>query len=87
MIDASILDELSRRLGALLPPGVAGAKNDFERNARSAVQGTLSKLDLVTREEFDVQTAVLARTRAKLEALESRVDAMTARTNREEGRG
>ena len=78
MIDASILDEISRRLGTMLPPGLADAKEDFERNARAAVQGSLSKLDLVTREEFDVQTAVLARTRERLEELEKRLDEMTS---------
>jgi BMFP domain-containing protein YqiC len=73
MLDASVFDDLSRRLGALLPPGLADAKADFERNARAAVQGALGNLDLVTREEFDVQTAVLARTRARLEELETRL--------------
>lgn len=76
MLDATVFDELSKRLGALLPPGLAHAKDDFERNARAAVQSSLSKLDLVTREEFDVQTAVLQRTRARLEALEARLDAL-----------
>lgn len=73
MLDASVFDDLSRRLGALLPPGLADAKADFERNARAAVQRALGNLDLVTREEFDVQTAVLARTRSRLEALEERL--------------
>ena len=82
MIDASILDEISRRLGTLLPPGLASAKDDFERNARAAVQGSLSKLDLVTREEFDVQTAVLTRTRERLEKLEARLDALSQETGR-----
>lgn len=76
MLDATVFDELSKRLGALLPPGLAHAKDGFERNARAAVQSSLSKLDLVTREEFDVQTAVLQRTRARLEALEARLDAL-----------
>ncbi len=74
MLDATVLDDISKRIGALLPPGLASAKADFESNARAAVQSSLSKLDLVTREEFDVQTAVLQRTRARLEALEARLD-------------
>jgi len=76
MIDATVIDDLSRKLGALLPPGVAGLKDDFERNARAAVQSALGNLDLVTREEFDVQTQVLQRTRQRLQALEARVAAM-----------
>jgi len=73
MIDASAFDDMARRLSALLPPGVAGLKDDFEKNARAALHSALGNLDLVTREEFDVQSAVLARTRTKLDALETRV--------------
>jgi len=73
MIDARVFDEIAESLGKLLPPGVADLKSDFERNAKSAVQGALGNLDLVTREEFEVQAEVLRRTRAKLEALEARV--------------
>ena len=76
MIDATLIDDLSRTLGRLLPPGVAELKDDFERNARAAVQGALGDLDLVTREEFDVQSQVLQRTRQRLQALETRVAAL-----------
>lgn len=76
MIDARVFDEIAESLGKLLPPGVAEMKGDFERNAKSAVQNALGNLDLVTREEFDVQTEVLRRTRVKLEALEARVQAL-----------
>ena len=76
MVDARVFDELAESLGKLLPPGVADMKNDFERNAKSAVQSALGNLDLVTREEFDVQAEVLKRTRAKLVALEERVAAL-----------
>jgi len=78
MIDARVFDEIAESLGKLLPPGVAEMKTDFERNAKSAVQGALGNLDLVTREEFDVQAEVLKRTREKLEALEARVAALEA---------
>ena len=78
MIDARVFDELAESLGKLLPPGVADMKSDFERNAKSAVQSALGNLDLVTREEFDVQAEVLQRTRARLEALEARVTALEA---------
>jgi len=76
MIDATLIDDLSRTLGKMLPPGVTEMKEDFERNARAAVQGALSNLDVVTREEFDVQAQVLQRTRQRLQALEARVSAL-----------
>lgn len=76
MIDARVFDEIAESLGKLLPPGVSDIKKDFESNAKSAVQSALGNLDLVTREEFDVQAEVLNRTRAKLEALEARVAAL-----------
>ncbi|MCL4142570.1 UNVERIFIED_CONTAM: hypothetical protein GTU68_058599 [Idotea baltica] len=78
MIDGRVFDEIAESLGKLLPPGVSEMKGDFERNAKSAVQSALGNLDLVTREEFDVQAEVLKRTRAKLEALEERVAALEA---------
>lgn len=76
MIDSTIIDDLSRTIGKLMPPGLSDMKDDFERNARAAVQSALGNLDLVTREEFEVQTQVLQRTRMRLQALEARVAAM-----------
>lgn len=76
MIDARVFDDLANTMGKLLPPGVSDMKNDFERNAKSAMQQALGNLDLVTREEFDVQMAVLQKTRERLEALEARVAAL-----------
>ena len=73
MIDARVFDEIAENLGKLLPPGVADMKYDFERNAKSAVQSALGNLDLVTREEFDVQAEVLRRTRERLAELEARL--------------
>ncbi len=80
MIDARVFDELATSLGKLLPPGVAEMKNDFEQNAKSAIQSALGNLDLVTREEFDVQSEVLRKTRAKLEQLEARLDSIDSNT-------
>jgi len=73
MIDARIFDDLSNTLGKLLPPGMSDVKEDFEQNAKAALQGALGKLDLVTREEFDVQTEILLNTRKQLKALEERI--------------
>ncbi len=73
MIDARVFDDLAEGLGKLLPSGVSELKTDFEQNAKAMLQSTLGKMDLVTREEFDVQTAVLQKTRSKLEELEKRL--------------
>lgn len=73
MRDNSI-ENLARKLADSLPQGLRSVREDLEENFRSVLRSGLSKLDLVTREEFDVQEAVLARTREKLEALEKRLD-------------
>lgn len=71
---SGVLDELVGKLGQVLPPGAAELKDDFEKNARAAVQSALTKMDLVTREEFDIQAALLQRTREKLDRLEKLLD-------------
>ncbi|MFN7211580.1 MAG: ubiquinone biosynthesis accessory factor UbiK [Lysobacteraceae bacterium] len=78
MIDLKALDDLARRLAESLPPGLGHARADLETHLRATLQAGLAKFDLVTREEFDVQAAVLRRTREKLEALERRVAALEA---------
>ena len=70
MIDPKHLDDMAQRIAGSLPSGLQVLKADLERNLRAALEAGLAKLDLVTREEFDVQSAVLARTREKLERLE-----------------
>jgi BMFP domain-containing protein YqiC len=72
MSDESI-EGLARKLADAVPEGLRSVRDDVERNFRSVLRGGLAKLDLVTREEFEVQEAVLARTREKLEALEKRL--------------
>ncbi|NOZ53153.1 MAG: accessory factor UbiK family protein [Gammaproteobacteria bacterium] len=78
MIDPTQLDQLTDRLMNLLPQGIRDVQNDVEKNLRSILQSSFAKLDLVTREEFDVQVAVLARTREKLEALEKQIAELEA---------
>ena len=73
MFDPKQLDDLTDRLVGLLPKGVVDMQKDVEKNMRAKLQSTFAKMDLVTREEFDVQTAVLARTREKLEKLEKQI--------------
>ena len=72
------LDELARQLAAAVPEGLKAVSDDLERNFKSLLQSGIERLDLVSREEFDVQVAVLARTRAKLEALEARLAELEA---------
>ncbi len=73
MLDPKTLEEIGNKMNALLANSSA---RDLEKNARAAVSGLLAKLDVVTREEFDIQTQVLARTREKLKELEARVEAL-----------
>jgi len=75
MIKPGVLDDLVEKLGAALPPGATDLKADFDKNAKAVVQSALSKMDLVTREEFDLQSALLARTREKVDRLEKLLDA------------
>jgi len=75
-VDPRSLDDLARRLAASVPPGVAALRRDLEDNFKAVLQAGLSKLDLVSRQEFDVQAGVLRRTREKLEALEARLAAL-----------
>ena len=79
MIDLAAIDDLARRLSNLVPPGMTQARADLEQNIKATLQMSLSKLDLVTREEFDVQRAVLLRTREKMDALERTIEQLEAR--------
>jgi BMFP domain-containing protein YqiC len=73
MLDPKQFDELAQRLAGSLPKGLHLLHEDMTKNLRASLEAGLARLDLVTRAEFDVQAAVLARTRAKLSALEARV--------------
>jgi BMFP domain-containing protein YqiC len=68
------VDGIARRLMEALPQNVRAVKEDLEKNFRSVVRSGLGRMDLVTREEFEVQAAVLARTRERLEALERELE-------------
>lgn len=73
MLDPKTLEDIGAKMSALLANSPV---KDFEKNAKAVMGGLFAKLDLVTREEFDIQAQVLARTREKLKALEARVDAL-----------
>ncbi len=78
MVSPQALNELMRGILDALPSGMHTLHNDIEKNLRASLNSTFAKLNLVTREEFEVQSAVLARTRAKLKALEEKVAALEA---------
>ncbi len=73
-IDVKILDEFTRKLTDNLPDAFKVFREDIEKNFRAVLEGLLQRLDLVTREEFDVQTALLERSRARLDELEQRLE-------------
>ena len=78
MLDPKILEDLGAKMSALLANSPAA---DLEKNVKALMSGFFGRLDLVTREEFDVQAQVLARTRQKLKELEARVDALEKARN------
>ena len=67
------IESLASKLADSIPAGISNMRDELEKNFRNVLRGGLSRLDLVTREEFEVQRAVLARTREKLEALEAKL--------------
>ncbi len=75
-LDPKIIDDLAKRVSENMPAGIKSLGSDLEENFKAALQAGFSKLDLVTRDEFDVQAQVLRRTRQKLKALEARLDAL-----------
>lgn len=83
MLDPKQLDELARRFTEQLPSGLRDLQQEVEKNVRIAAQSAFNRMELVTREEFDAQAKVLARTREKLEALEARLAALEGTENTE----
>lgn len=78
MLDPKLFDDISRRVAGNLPPGLQTLQDDLQRNLRNGIESALGKLNLVTREEFEIQQAVLLRTREKLKAMEARVAELEA---------
>ncbi len=74
MIDLRTIDDLTRKLSDSLPPGLSEAKKEAETSFQAILKGAFEKMNLVSREEFDAQCAVLDRTREKLEELEKRLE-------------
>lgn len=82
MIDLNQIDDLARRLSGLVPPALREGREEMQENFKSALQAGLAKLDLVTREEFDLQREMLAHARMKLQEVEERVAALEAEVAR-----
>jgi BMFP domain-containing protein YqiC len=78
-LNSTSLDDLARRLADAVPESVRSFGRDLEGNFKAVLQGQLSRLDLVSRQEFDVQAALLARTQATLTALEARLKELEAK--------
>jgi ubiquinone biosynthesis accessory factor UbiK len=73
MIDGNKLNDVVQQVLAAMPAGLKNLPEDLQKNLRAAIQTAFSKMDLVTRDEFDAQMGVLQKTRQKLEALEKEV--------------
>ncbi|GBL05737.1 accessory factor UbiK family protein [Glaciecola sp. KUL10] len=76
MLDPKKLEEIAKNISDAIPPGLKSMADEVETKVKQNLQTQLSKLDFVTREEFDVQSQVLIRTREKIEALEARIAAL-----------
>lgn len=78
-IDSTGLDDLAKRLADSVPESLRAFGRDLESNFKAVLQAQLAKLDLVTRQDFDVQSAILERTQAKLAAIEARLKELEAK--------
>lgn len=83
MFNAQKLEEIAQQVSNALPPGLKNVAEEVENKTKQILQGQLNKLDVVTREEFDVQTHVLLKTREKLVTLEKQVADLIAQSNAE----
>lgn len=79
MINAKKIEEIARQVTEAIPPGLKNIASDFEDKTKTVLQRKLSQLDVVTREEFDVQTQVLIKTRAQLTLLENKIAELEAK--------
>lgn len=79
MIDVQSIDAIAQRLANAVPPGLSQAREDLAANFRDVLAQGLRRLDLVTREEFEVQRQVLARTRERVEQYEKRIADLESR--------
>ncbi|HVT34792.1 MAG TPA: accessory factor UbiK family protein [Nevskiaceae bacterium] len=76
MLDNKQIEDLAAKLGRVIPPGLKGLRQELEDNFRAVLRANLEKLDLVSRERFEIQAELLARTQARLAALEARLQSL-----------
>lgn len=81
MIEPKILDDIAQKLGSVIPDGLQSIQKDVEKNFKTVLQNSFARMDLVTREEFDVQTEVLKRSREKLDSLEKQITQLEEQLN------
>lgn len=84
MFDPKQFDDLAKKLFSTLPTSLQNLEKDIQHKFKEVLQATFAKMDLVTRDEFDVQAKVLARTREKLEHLQKQVDELIQRQNQDQ---
>ncbi len=75
-LDPQHLDDLARRLDSLIPDSMHETRAEVRKTAKAGIESLLQRLDVVTREEFDVQAKLLAKTYQRLQALQERLDAL-----------
>lgn len=83
MINPSNLESIAKKIMESIPQGAGQVPDDIQNQIKAILSSSFAKMDLVTREEFDIQVAVLAKTRAKLEALEKQIEALE-KTNQQD---
>ena len=83
MFDNKTLEELAEKFNKMLPPGLADAQKDMQKSMHAVLLETLKKMNLVTREEFDIQAEVLLRTREKIDALEKTIATLESKAKKE----
>lgn len=84
MFDTKTFEEISKKLFESLPDNLSYLEKDIQEKFKAVLQSTFDKLDLVTREEFEVQTKVLAKTRAKVEMIEQQLEALSKKNTSNE---
>ena len=83
MINSKKIEEIAKQVSDAIPPGVRNLAADFEEKTKTVIQRKLSELDVISREEFDVQTQVLLKTRERLSELEAKVSALEEKLKQE----
>ncbi len=84
MINPKKIEDIAKQITESIPPSVKSVATDFENKAKQVLQNKLSQLDVVSREEFDVQTQVLIKTRAKLEEMTAKIAELEEKLNQQQ---